>query len=216
MSDTEIIANTSVTTTAVLTVRDMRISRPMAVVPGTFYPAETACLMLGHQRACCLITVAEYAFTECVLAFNHSTGGSLGSARRSRKTTSITFWKGSDNEDHLPRQPACSRRMEDGAAMSAINENTAAAWRIIAATTDTTRPSVGRRVRVTGGRKHLGKIGVVQIHERNKFNNEAYRYGSDAQHHMRDMAGRSGWRCKILTDDGEAIWVDASKTEVLP
>jgi hypothetical protein len=99
--------------------------------------------------------------------------------------------------------------------VSAINADTADAWRQIAKDCEATRPSAGKRVRVTGGRKHVGKEGTVLRHQISKFG-DAYRYGNDASHHMRDMMGRSGWTCQVRTEAGETFWTDADNTAVLP
>ena len=98
--------------------------------------------------------------------------------------------------------------------MSAINEDTRAAWQAIADELSKQRPHAGRRVRVVGGRKHKGKEGLVERHQLSKYG-DAYRYASEAQAHMRDMAGRDGWVCLVRTDAGETFWINAQHTEVV-
>jgi hypothetical protein len=98
--------------------------------------------------------------------------------------------------------------------MPAMNPDTRTAWQAIANDLSNQRPSVGKRVKVTGGRKHTGKTGTVSRHQPSRFVN-ATRYASDAQAHMREMAGRFGYVVMVSPDDGAAFWIDADKVEVI-
>lgn len=99
--------------------------------------------------------------------------------------------------------------------MSCINADTRSAWQELAKEASKQRPHTGRRVRITGGRKHVGKVGTVIRHQISRFTH-AYRYGNDASHHLRDLNGRYGWCCQVRTDLGESFWVDAQHTECDP
>lgn len=100
--------------------------------------------------------------------------------------------------------------------MSVINSETRAAWHILANEASAQRPSEGKRVRIVGGRKHQGREGVVRVHMESKYEN-AFRYASDAQAHLREMTGRYGFVVLVQPDDGSAaFWVKADYTEVLP
>lgn len=98
--------------------------------------------------------------------------------------------------------------------MSVITSENRAAWQSLANVCSEQRPDVGRKVKVTGGRKHIGKAGVVRIHKLSKYST-AFRYATDAQAQLREMAGRSGY-CVLVQPDGggESFWVDADKVEV--
>lgn len=93
------------------------------------------------------------------------------------------------------------------------NEN-ASAWQSLFDSVSKDRPSVGKRVRVAKGRKHLGIEGVVVWHGVNRYANT--RYLSDAQQAMRDAMGTFGYRVGIQPDDGtEKFYVDADKVEII-
>lgn len=92
--------------------------------------------------------------------------------------------------------------------MPAITAENRDFWQDLANRLDADRPSAGRRVTVMLGRKNKGRTGIVLRHERSKYG-QAYRYGSDASDHMRDMAGRYGWRVLIKTGDGTTFWTEA-------
>lgn len=98
--------------------------------------------------------------------------------------------------------------------MSAITSENASGWQKLADSVEPNRPTVGRRVRVTEGRKWLGSEGVVTVHWRDS-GSSAWRYGGDANLHLRDMAGRYGFRVKVRRGDGVEFWCDADKVEVL-
>ena len=87
------------------------------------------------------------------------------------------------------------------------------AWQKLANKLDVDRPSVGRTVRVVESKKHIGKTGRVFWHGIDRYS-EAYRYCSPAQAHLRDMAGRYGWRVGIDAD-GERFFIAADKVEVI-
>jgi hypothetical protein len=86
-------------------------------------------------------------------------------------------------------------------------------WQELFNSLDVDRPSVGRMVRVTGGKKHLGKEGKVFWHGKDKYS-DAYRYGSPAQWHFRDAAGRYGWRVGVDTG-AEKFFISADKVEIV-
>ena len=73
-------------------------------------------------------------------------------------------------------------------------------------------PGVGKRVRVTAGRKHLGRVGIVRWHGPDKFANTYYK--SDAQLMLRDLRGRDGFRIRVESD-GEFFFIAADKVEVV-
>lgn len=100
--------------------------------------------------------------------------------------------------------------------MPCINADTVDFWKQLAADLSKTRPYAGRRVRSTTTRgKNKGKTGVVIRHERDKYDISAWRYGGDANLHMRDMAGTYGFACKVRWDDGSVGWISAMKVECL-
>lgn len=96
--------------------------------------------------------------------------------------------------------------------MPVINDTTRDAWQSLANKLALDRPSVGKRVQVQRG-KRKGKQGIVTRHMLDKFS-RAYRYGGDASHHFKDMAGRAGWCC--LVDTGtETFWTKADNVTIL-
>lgn len=74
-------------------------------------------------------------------------------------------------------------------------------------------PRVGKRVRVTGGRKHKGKEGEVFWHGRNPF--EGRRYGSSIERAAQDAMGKWGFRVGIRTPSGEKFFTDAANVEII-
>jgi hypothetical protein len=99
--------------------------------------------------------------------------------------------------------------------MSAINGDTVEAWREIAKDLSAQRPYPGRRVEIVGGRKHKGRVGVVLIHCRDQYSS-AFRYGGEANLHMREMAGRDGFVVKCRDEmTNEIFWCKADYTKVL-
>ncbi len=96
-----------------------------------------------------------------------------------------------------------------------ITAENRAEWQSLANTVSDQRPSPGKRVRVTDGKKHLGKEGLVTWHGLDRFV-DAFRYASGAQATLREMAGRYGYRVGIKTDDGETFFIRADRVEVLP
>jgi len=96
--------------------------------------------------------------------------------------------------------------------MPAINSENADAWRDIAARISEQRPDVGRIVTVTRG-KHKGKRGKVTRHMLDKYS-DAFRYASEAQATLREMAGRAGFVCLVRFDDGTDGWVKADAVDV--
>ena len=92
--------------------------------------------------------------------------------------------------------------------MGCITSENVSFWQDLANRASAQRPSVGKTVQVDKGRKHKGKIGQVIRHQIDKFQ-DAYRYGNEASHHMRDITGRYGWCCLIQCNDGTTFWVKA-------
>ena len=79
---------------------------------------------------------------------------------------------------------------------------------------DDQRPSVGRMVRVVKGRKHVGEVGLVTWHGKDKYC-DLDRYKSPIQVAMADVVGRTGYRIRISPDDGAAFFVCADYVEVI-
>jgi hypothetical protein len=88
------------------------------------------------------------------------------------------------------------------------------AWQQVANTVSISRPSVGRRVVVTGSKKHNGKVGIVRWHGVDKYS-DAFRYCDNAQATMREMMGTYGYCVKIVLDNGESFFVKADQCEVI-
>jgi len=100
--------------------------------------------------------------------------------------------------------------------VSAINAENRGAWQALADELSKQRPSPGRAVRVTGGRKHKGERGTVERHQVSRYS-DPFRYASDAQAHMREMSGRFGFACLVRPDgNGAAFWINAEHLEVQP
>lgn len=99
--------------------------------------------------------------------------------------------------------------------MPAINSDTVDFWRQLAKDLEPQRPSPGKQVKVTGGRKHKGKSGIVLRHMRSHFKDYLWQYGSEANLHMRDLRGREGFVILVHPNDGPDFWVDADKVEVI-
>jgi hypothetical protein len=87
-------------------------------------------------------------------------------------------------------------------------------WQGIAKDLSADRPSVGKRVRVTGGRKYKGKEGQVQRHMVDQFNPWKWQYSDGPARLMMEMTGTYGYRIQIASDDGSLFWIDADKVEV--
>ena len=98
--------------------------------------------------------------------------------------------------------------------MTSINSETRGAWQQLATDLDKTCPRVGKIVKVTSG-KHSGKVGKVIWHGRDRYS-DAFRYASEAQAHLRDLAGTYGFRVGIQMESGECFFVGADKVEVQP
>lgn len=99
--------------------------------------------------------------------------------------------------------------------MPAITAENAAGWQKIAEDLAPQRPSVGKWVRVLEGRKHVGKIGQVVRHERDRYD-RVERYRSEASMHFIDMRGREGF--VVLVQDARnpsRFWVKASYVVVV-
>lgn len=77
-----------------------------------------------------------------------------------------------------------------------------------------TRPSVGRRVRVVGGRKYRGREGQVFWHGQG-FDPSAGRYGNVFSDALRQAAGRYGYRVGVRCDDGSKFFVDANQVIIV-
>lgn len=80
--------------------------------------------------------------------------------------------------------------------MPAINADTIEFWKDIAVKVSAQRPDPGRVVKVTGGRKHQGRMGKVIRHQVSKYR-DPFRYASEAQAHLRQMTGRTGYVCLV-------------------
>lgn len=76
------------------------------------------------------------------------------------------------------------------------------------------RPDVGRIVKVIKGRKHLGDVGIVKWHGRDKYDTNS-RYRTDAQECLHEMIGRLGFRIKIDTESGDSFFISADYVEVI-
>lgn len=96
--------------------------------------------------------------------------------------------------------------------MALITSENRDAWQTLANDLSAQFPSVGKRVRVISGRKHLGKVGIVRWHGPDKFADN--RYKSDAQLMLRDLRGRDGFRVRVESD-GEFFFIGADKVEVI-
>lgn len=92
--------------------------------------------------------------------------------------------------------------------MPAINADTVSGWRQIAADVSRQRPYAGRLAIVFRGRKLRGETVTVVRHQRSKFGN-AFRYGGEANLHLREMMGRSGFTCLVRSEGGVEGWVSA-------
>jgi len=88
------------------------------------------------------------------------------------------------------------------------------AWQAQIKKLEPNRPSVGKRVRVVEGRKHLGKEGEVFWHGIDKYDSNRY-YKTAAQQMMSEAMGRMGYRVGIRTDEGETFFTGADKVEVI-
>src|SRR5687767_14218067 len=97
--------------------------------------------------------------------------------------------------------------------MPAITSENRAAWQGLIDTYGPARPHQGKRVRVLGGRKHVGREGVVTRHMQSRYANT--RYMSEAQGHLRDILGRRDWVCRVREDDGSEFWVNAEHVAVV-
>lgn len=95
--------------------------------------------------------------------------------------------------------------------MACITSDNRDIWQKLADGLSAQRPYAGRRVTIVGGRKHKDKVGTVIRHQHDQYS-DAYRYGNDAHHHLRDLRGRSGWVCLVRFDDGSTGWVKADYT----
>lgn len=97
--------------------------------------------------------------------------------------------------------------------MSVINADTQAFWQDMANQLGANRPYVGRRIVVTSG-KHKGKEGFVTRHMKDRYGRDVFRYGGEANLHLREMEGRRGF--VVMVDTGtERFWVKADKVDCL-
>jgi hypothetical protein len=86
-------------------------------------------------------------------------------------------------------------------------------WQRLADDLSAQRPSVGKRVRVSSGKKFLGRVGIVRWHGPDKYARDYYR--TPAQLDLRDLRGRDGFRIRVESD-GESFFVGADQVEVIP
>jgi hypothetical protein len=70
------------------------------------------------------------------------------------------------------------------------------------------KPSVGSTVRIVGGQKHRGKVGIVKRHQRDGYV-DPFRYGNSASHMMTQARGRYGYIVLVQEFDGPTFWVKA-------
>lgn len=91
-----------------------------------------------------------------------------------------------------------------------INEETRGAWQSIADNLSRQRPYAGRKVEVVAGRKRKGQRGVVICHMADRYV-DAFRYGNEAGHAYTEMAGRYGFVCRVLFEDGREDWIKADR-----
>jgi hypothetical protein len=95
-----------------------------------------------------------------------------------------------------------------------MNAETRTAWADVARQVSAQRPDVGKRVRVTSG-KRAGTVGTVERHQRSKYG-QAFRYGGEANLHLREMAGRNGFAVRVRPEEGgEAFWTGGQSVEVI-
>lgn len=92
--------------------------------------------------------------------------------------------------------------------MSAINQENARGWQIIADMLSRQRPYVGRWATVVRGKKLKGDRVKVLRHQIDQYE-DVFRYGNEASHHMRAMDGRAGYVCLVETEGGKRAWVKA-------
>ncbi len=77
------------------------------------------------------------------------------------------------------------------------------------------RPSVGKKVRVIRGKKHLGKEGVVFWHGSDRFQ-DPNRYADSFQSALRQARGTYFYRVGVMVDETqEKIFVPAENVEIL-
>lgn len=102
--------------------------------------------------------------------------------------------------------------------MRDLEESKAMAWNAmkgICAEASKECPSKGKRVEITRGRKHFGKVGEVFWHGIDKYS-PAGRYDGNAfQATMRVARGRYGFRIGVLTDEGERFFCPADYAKIL-
>lgn len=98
--------------------------------------------------------------------------------------------------------------------MAAITSENASAWQQLANDLAPQRPSVGKWVRVIGGRKQKGRWGRVTRHQRTKFGSPT-RYCTEASLHMQDMMGTHGFCVQVQPYDGDKpFWVNAEYVRI--
>lgn len=96
---------------------------------------------------------------------------------------------------------------------SIFSEKYRESWNKLSENVEPARPSVGKMVEVVKGRKHKGKAGEVVWHGENRYFD--WKYYSSAQITLMQMQGRSGYRVRVKTYDGEMFYVNADYVEVL-
>ena len=78
------------------------------------------------------------------------------------------------------------------------------------------KPGPGRRVRVTGGRKHKGKVGYVIRYQESPYFEKYGKRKTDVNMALREVEGRLGYICLVKCEaDRSTFWVDADKVEVI-
>lgn len=93
--------------------------------------------------------------------------------------------------------------------MSCMNADTRDFWQDIATRLSRQRPDPGKKVTVIHGKRYRGERAEVVQRIKDKYE-DAFRYGGEANHHMREMAGRYGFVCRVrLASSGQLVWIKA-------
>ncbi|MHC4704517.1 MAG: hypothetical protein ACYTFQ_28540 [Planctomycetota bacterium] len=94
--------------------------------------------------------------------------------------------------------------------MAIFTAENADAWKTLGNSMISQKPSPGKEVYVSKGRKHKGKRGVVCRHQRDKYD-DTFRYMAPASIAFAQMEGRDGYVCLVRDHDtNRTFWVKAS------
>lgn len=96
--------------------------------------------------------------------------------------------------------------------MTHMNSETRATWQQIADDASPQRPSVGKTVIITKGRKHKGKSGVVVKHAVSLFSDTKYK--TPAMLSLMEINGREGYYITVKMENGETFSCSAEYAEV--